>query len=100
MIPTTRERKALQNIRYGDSHHLGDLHGAGAKTRREMVEKGWIELFTHPIAGWPQVRITAAGKAALDAPRPPKATRDEPRIPMLKPLLPTLDTWTVKPLKK
>lgn len=99
MIPTTRERKALQNIRDGDWHHLGDLHGAGDQTRREMNEKGWIELGPHPIAGWPSVRITADGKAALAKPIPPKAPSKRARIPLLKSRIPVFDARRVKPSK-
>lgn len=99
MIPTARERKVLQNIRYGDTHYPGDLLGAGEQTRREMVDKGWIEFFPHPVSGGPRVRITAAGKAALDAPIPPKV-RARPKLTMLKPRIATMDTRTVKPWRK
>lgn len=100
MAPTTRERSALRNIDDSDDwHHPADLRPAGEKTRREMLEKGWIEHASHPVSGEPGFRITKAGKEAMRLPVPPKPHATGPKLRMQEPLVRIADPWIAKPRK-
>lgn len=89
---TTRERKALESLRFGDWESEAMLNpgqvGEGTIAKMQMV--GWIERRVQP-SGIKQARITEAGKEALNTPPLPKPTAKiklKTLQPRLKPLPP------------
>ena len=66
MKPKTRERRALLRLEINEWQDLSYLVGVGELTKQALLENGWIEVFTHPVSGREQVRITKAGRAALN----------------------------------
>lgn len=91
--PTTRERKALQNL--GPRGIKPDMR-AGEITIAALLAERWIERLPDRPSGMQQFRRTDLGDEALRLPpAPPKITRA--RIGMLKPQLGILDTRIAKP---
>ncbi len=98
MTLTKLERKALNaaDCRDGKRRSDSDFLGVGEQTRRGLIERGLLEEIAH--AGYPMLRTTAEGKAALREPESPKPTRTGPKLKMLKPRLRELEP-RLKPLK-
>lgn len=101
---TKREREALKVADDSDGVTRGEAgfyrHRVGGPTLEGLIDRGFLERFPHPVAGWPMYRTTDRGRAALREPEPPKPTRTRPKLKMLKPAIQTVDTSIAKPLKR
>ncbi len=97
---SARDRKALKGADDRDGIKRGDsaFYGLGEQTLSSLIERGLLEKFPHPVSSEPLYRTTAAGKDALRSPDL-KPARTRAKLKMLKPIVRTLDTRTVKPLK-
>jgi hypothetical protein len=73
-IPVYRERSALQSLIEKGWLPAGKLYPAGLSTIFGMLAKGWLQRKRDVTFGW-AYRITTAGKAALKAPIPSKASK-------------------------
>jgi hypothetical protein len=99
MILTVRERKALEVANYPEGVERGELakQGVGEKTIADLIGRGLLESFPHPVR--PELilfRRTAAGAKALAAPKVAMARPERPKLQMLKPRVSTLDTSIAK----
>jgi hypothetical protein len=94
-LPNTRERKALKHLSYEEWDDVASIcpGEVGSGTITGLLEKGWIERAPDCPPGRNRVRITNAGRAALDQPIA-KSTSSKPKLktlpPRLKPLEPRL----------
>lgn len=102
MTITTLERRALNAADYSDGVRRGDsgFYRIGDPTLNALIERGLLEQFPHPVAGYPLYRTTDAGKAVLREPKMPKSARLRPKLKMLPPTLKAADLRSVKPLKR
>ncbi|WP_372425851.1 hypothetical protein [Salinarimonas chemoclinalis] len=96
-IPTAWERKALRILAdgMGGVEDAARLVGAGERTRASIIAKGWAEDVTGPLSLGRKLRITPAGREALDRRKPPEPRRTrlkqlpsrvKPLPPRVKPL--------------
>ena len=86
MTLTNRERKAL-NAAYtknGIKPNDNGLHGIGGQTLDSLVQRGLLEQIPHQATGRPMYQTTAAGKAKLQEPAPPKPKRTRVRLKTVK----------------
>lgn len=95
MTLTKREREALKAADDRDGVRRGEVafarHRVGNPTLEGLIERGLLEKFPHPVAGWPMYRTTDQGRAVLREPEPPKVRPNRPKLKMLEPRIRTLE---------
>ncbi|MCJ2033170.1 hypothetical protein [Methylobacterium sp. J-068] len=99
--PDFREMDALRALCLGGEEYGAQLGRAGTVTIQNMISKGWVVEAPESL-GLKRYRITMLGSAIFDdASRSAgaRSSKKASKITMIKPLIATLDTRTVKPLK-
>jgi hypothetical protein len=101
MTLTKHERDALGAAEWdgGVSRSDSSWYRIGDKTISDLVGRGLLEEFPHPVTGEPRYWTTPAGAAALTVPPEAKPKSARRKIEMLKPRVAVLDTRIGKPRK-